>query len=131
MNAPASPVMDLATQLVALCNEGKNLEAIEKFYSPDIVSIEVFGSDEMPKEMKGIDAIKGKNQWWYENHEVHSGCVQGPFPNGDRFIAFFDYDITPKCGPMEGQRMQMREAGLFTVADGKIVKEEFFYHMGG
>jgi len=26
--------------------------------------------------------------------------------------------------------MQMDEAALYTVANGKIVQEEFFYHMG-
>jgi ketosteroid isomerase-like protein len=28
---------------------------------------------------------------------------------------------------MAGQRMQMEEVGLYTVEDGKIVREEFFY----
>ena len=32
---------------------------------------------------------------------------------------------------MSGNRMQMHEAGLFTTENGKITKEEFFYHMGG
>jgi ketosteroid isomerase-like protein len=30
-----------------------------------------------------------------------------------------------------GQRMQMNEMGLFTVKDGKIVREEFFYPTAG
>ena len=30
-----------------------------------------------------------------------------------------------------GQRFQMEEAGLYTVKDGAIVREEFFYAMGG
>lgn len=32
---------------------------------------------------------------------------------------------------MAGQRMQMQEAALYTVTDGKIVHEQFFYDMGG
>ena len=28
------------------------------------------------------------------------------------------------------QRMKLDEVGLFTVANGKIVREEFFYDMG-
>ena len=40
-------------------------------------------------------------------------------------------DTTPKAGPMAGKRMQFEEAILYTVRDGKIVREEFFYHMGG
>ena len=40
-------------------------------------------------------------------------------------------DVTPKEGPMKGHRMQFEEAGLYTVRDGKVAQEEFFYHMGG
>ena len=85
----------------------------------------------MPREMKGIEAIRKKHQWWYENNEVHSSTASGPYPNGDQFIVIFDMDITAKTGPMAGQRMQMKEAGLYTVADGKIIREQFFYDMQG
>jgi len=74
-----------------------------------------------------MDAVKGKNKWWAENHEVHSSDVQGPFPHDNRFIVYFKFDVTPKH---TGQRMTMEEVGLFTVEDGKIIKEEFFYSMG-
>jgi ketosteroid isomerase-like protein len=43
----------------------------------------------------------------------------------------FWLDVTAKAGPMAGKRIQMNEAALYTVKDGKIVKEEFFYDMGG
>ena len=42
-----------------------------------------------------------------------------------------NYDVTAKVGPRAGQRMKMEEAGLYTVKNGKIVQEEFFYSMGG
>jgi len=130
MNAPACPTMTVANQLATLCREGKNAEALETLYSDDIISVETCDMPNMPATMTGIDAIKGKNQWWSENHEVHGGDGNGPFPHGDRFILIFNFDVTPKCGPTAGQRMQMEEAGLYTVAEGKIVKEEFFYDMG-
>ncbi|HEY0467025.1 MAG TPA: nuclear transport factor 2 family protein, partial [Polyangiaceae bacterium] len=60
-------------------------------------------------------------------HEVHSAKVDGPWPNGDRFVVRFGYDVTNKPS---GQRLQMEEAGLFTVENGKIVREEFFYTTG-
>ncbi len=31
---------------------------------------------------------------------------------------------------MAGKRMNLDEAALYTVKDGKIVQEEFFYDMG-
>ena len=74
----------------------------------------------------GIANIKGKNQWWVDNHEVHGSVAEGPFPHGDHFIVRFKYDVTPKH---KGKRMTMDKTGLYTVQNGKIVKEEFFYSM--
>jgi len=125
----ASDTFEIGRQLVELCNQGRNLEAIEQLYAPTIVSIETHGSPEMPARMQGIDAVRRKNQWWFQNHTIHSGQVQGPWPHGERFIVTMKYQITPKAGPMAGQRMTVEEAGLYTVRDGKIVQEEFFYHM--
>jgi ketosteroid isomerase-like protein len=122
--------MTVATKLVELCKQGKNMEAIDALYSPHIVSEEVSGSPAMPARMEGIDAVRAKSTWWEENHEVHSAEVLGPFPHGDRFIVFFNYDVTGKAGPMAGKRFKMEEAGLYTVKDGKVTHEQFFYHMG-
>jgi len=116
-------------KLVSLCKKGRNLDAIESLYSPDIVSIEAMGSPEVPAEMRGIEKIRGKNKWWMENNEVHSSKVDGPFPHNDRFAVKFSYEITPKTGPMKGKRVGMDEVGIYTVKNGKIVREEFFYSM--
>ena len=121
-------VKEIGKELVELCNQGKNMECVEKFYSDDIVSVEASAPQSGGEQvMKGIEAIKGKGQWWAENHEIHSAKVEGPFPHGeDRFAAIFNYDITNKPS---GQRIQMHEVGVFHVANGKIVREEFFYDM--
>lgn len=115
---------EVADKLVALCREGKNLEAIDALYSEDIVSVEAQGSETMPAEMRGIDAIRGKNRWWFENNELHSASTEGPMVNGDRFTVIYDFDVTAK---QSGERMKMKEVALYTVDDGKIVREEFFY----
>ncbi len=122
--------MDVGTKLVALCNEGKNLEAIKTLYADDVVSVEACEMPGHEKEMSGLEAVTGKTEWWMENHEVHSSEVTGPFPHDDRFACVFKFDATSKCGPMAGQRMQMEEVGVFTVKNGKISREEFFYAMG-
>ena len=118
----------VARELVALCRAGRNMEAIEKFYSPNIVSIESVGSEELPAELRGIDAIRGKNEWWFQNYDVHSAKATGPFIGDDQFAVKFDYDTTFKP---TGEQVQMTEMALYTVADGKIVHEHFFYHMPG
>lgn len=120
--------MEIGSRLVALFNEGKTEDCLKELYGDNIVSVEAQGSDEMPARMEGIEAIKGKNQWWYENHEVHSTTATGPFVGGheNRFSVKFDLDVTPKGG----ERMQMSEIALYTVDGDKIVEEEFWYLMG-
>ncbi|MEO0963925.1 MAG: nuclear transport factor 2 family protein [Planctomycetota bacterium] len=129
MSMPAEPCLAVATRLVDLCRQGQNVEAIQALYADDVVSVEVHGDEQMPKEMHGREAVLGKTQWWFDNHEIHGGEAFGPFPHGDRFIVHFKFDITPKIGPKAGQRITVQEAGLYTVSDGKVVREEFFYDM--
>ena len=81
----------------------------------------------MPARMEGLEAIKGKAAWWEANHEVHKADIEGPYPHGDRFIVHFKYEVTGKAGAMAGKRFVMDEAALYTVKDGKITHEEFFY----
>jgi hypothetical protein len=123
-----SDTLTVGKKLVELCREGKIHEAMDTLYSHHIVSIEAAaGGPTMPQRMEGMEAIKGKATWWEANHEIHKAEVEGPFPHGDRFIARFKYDVTAKSGPMAGKRFTMDEAGLYTVKDGKITHEEFFY----
>lgn len=122
---------EIGTKLVELCNKGQNMEVINTYYADTITSVEAAenpGNPDMPRTMQGIETIKKKNEWWYDNHEVHSGSMTGPFPHGDdKFAVFFNYDVTFKPA---NQRMKMEEIGVYTVENGKITKEEFFYHMG-
>ena len=118
--------LETGKKLVELCKQGKNLEAISTLYDPNVESVEAMAMPSGETVAKGIDAIRGKNEWWYGAHEVHGAEVDGPFPHGDRFIVRFKMDITQK---ESGQRMTVEEFGLYTVKDDKIVKEEFFYTM--
>lgn len=123
-------VKQIGQRLVALCREGKFKEAVEELYSQDVVSVEAVGDATMPAESQGIDAVRAKGEWWEANHEVHGCEVAGPFPNHGRFAVIFRMDITSKIGPMAGQRMQFQEVAVYTVANNKIVREEFYYDMG-
>jgi ketosteroid isomerase-like protein len=118
----------IAQELVALCREGKNLDAIARLYSPQVSSTEPVGGPDMPATVHGIDAVRGKNEWWFNAHDVHSSSTHGPFVGEHEFVVQYEYDATHK---ESGRRMLMRELAHYTVKDGKIVREEFFYHMPG
>jgi ketosteroid isomerase-like protein len=120
--------MDIANELVGLCRQGKNQDALNKLFAEDIVSVEAGAPPGMQRETKGLAAVKAKGEWWRANHEIHSANVTGPWPHDDRFVVGFQYEVTIKAS---GQRMKMDEVGLYTVKSGKIVREEFFYSMGG
>ncbi len=119
--------MDIAKKYVELCKAHKNHEVLETLFSPDVVSIEAGAPPGKSAESKGVKAVAEKGKEWMASHEIHSANVDGPWPNGDKFIVRFSYDVTNKPS---GKRFQMEEAALFTVAGDKIVREEFFYNMG-
>lgn len=109
----------VGTQLVAFCNAGENAKALDTLYHNDIYSVEV--SDPM-REIRGIDGVRGKAKWWFDNHDVHSGVTRGPWINGDTFVVEHTYDITFKP---TGVRHIMNETAIYKVRDGKIVEEHF------
>ena len=119
--------LEIGKKLVQLCREGKNEEAVNTLFSSDIVSVEAGGPPGQDPTTKGIAGVLGKGKWWMDNHIVHDAKAEGPWPHGDRFIVRFTYDVTFKP---ENKRFVMDEAALYTVANGKVVKEEFFYSMG-
>lgn len=116
--------MKIGEELVQLCRDGKNEEALTQLFSDEVESVENMDMPGIGRVQKGLDAVRAKGAWWMANHEVHEAFVEGPYPNGDRFIVRFKYDTTFKP---TGVRSVMDETALYTVADGKIVKEEFFY----
>ncbi len=116
-----SNTQEVAKGFTELCAVGKFEEAGPKFWSDDIVSIEPM-TGEMAM-MKGRKAVEGKGKWWADNHTMHSCKVEGPFINGDQFALRFELDVTPKGK----DRMTMKEVGLFTMKNGKISEERFFF----
>lgn len=116
---------DVGKKLVQLCQQGKNMESVQTLYHPEVESIEAAEMQGMQRVIKGQQAVQQKNQWWLDNHEIHSSAVQGPYPHGeDRFAVHYAMDITNK---QSGQRSQLTEVGLYTVQDNKVVREEYFY----
>ncbi len=124
-------VEEIGVKLVDGCKKGENLQVIEKHYDEDVVSVEAAEMGEMTREVQGKNKVVAKNNWWFENNEVHAADAEGPFLHGeDQFAVIFEAEITPKVGPAAGNRVGMKEIGVFTVKNDKIVREEFFYTPG-
>ena len=117
---------DVAKRYVELVKEHKNEECLKELFAPDAVSVEAGAPPGQERTARGLDAIRAKSKWWADNHTVHGGTVDGPYPHDDRFAVRFSFDVTFKP---QNRRFSMNEIGVFTVKVGKIVKEEFFYSM--
>ena len=114
----------IATRLVQLCRENKNIDAINELYSDDIISKEPKGSDR--EITKGKADIIAKNEEWVNSlQEVHSEDISEPLIADNFFCISMYFDATYK----EHGRMAFTELCVYQVKDGKIVAEEFFYNV--
>lgn len=111
----------IADAFTALCVNGEFIKAGQIYWSDDILSCEAMPGD--MAELKGRVAVEAKGVWWHTNHDVHSVKVEGPYVHGHQFLLRFTMEVTPKGGA----RMTMDEMGLYSVLEGKIVEERFFF----
>ncbi len=117
-------VGEIAGRYVELCQARKFEQALDELFAADAVSVEAAAASDGDPTASGLPAIRAKGEWWSNHHEVHRFDTYGPYPNGQRFAVRFVLDVTHKPS---GKRSQMEEIGLFTVENGKISREEFFY----
>ena len=92
-------------------------DALDTLYDQDIVSVEATAA-----ESRGKEAVRGKIDWWVNAMEVHSFKASEPFVAHDRFVVQYDADVTDKNSK---ERRKLSEVGVYTVKNGKIVREEF------
>ncbi|MCW8128781.1 MAG: nuclear transport factor 2 family protein [Planctomycetota bacterium] len=112
----------VANQFVALCRQGKNFDVMRTMYDPNIVSVEADGA-----ETAGQGPVIKKSEDWVSDKEFHGETVAGPFYNGanpDQFAVYFTLDVTLRA---TGQRITLDEVGIYTVKNGLITREQFFY----
>jgi hypothetical protein len=118
---------EVAGKVVELVRKEAWHEAVNTLYDKDIVSVEAQAGGGGSPETRGIDAVRGKVDWWIDAMEVHSFKANGPFVAHDRFVVQYDADVTDKKSK---KRFQLSEVGVYTVKNGKIVREEFLPFTG-
>ena len=116
---------EVANRLIALCRQGKNLEAMEELYGDNVVSTEMSGGP--TPVVSGKEAVIQKSADWLNNVvEFHKGEISEPQVADNHFSCTMDFDVTFK----DRGRQQMNEVCVYKVDNGKIVNEQFFYNMG-
>jgi ketosteroid isomerase-like protein len=117
----------VASRLVQLCREGKNVEAINELYDDNIVSIEPEGSPMAGKTVGKQAVLESTNRWFDSVEQLHSVAISNPLVSDDFFACTMNVDATYK----EHGRNVMNELCVFEVRDGKIVNDQFFYRTTG
>lgn len=118
-------VRTVAAKYIELCSQGKHFEFMRKFYAPEIVSVEGDG-----KEYVGKEPVIRKSEVFQGTNSIHSQDLRGPFFCGDanassgRFAVYASIEFSPKAG---GKSVKHEEAGLYTVKNDLVTREEFFY----
>lgn len=112
---------EIGADLVALFNRGKWKQIEDKWWSPGIESIEGVGVNQ---GWRGRAAVDGKNAWWTSMHTMHGASAEGPYVGSTGFAVKFRMDVEEKA---TGKRWTMDEIGVYTVQNGKIIREEFMY----
>ena len=108
--------LEIGQSLVALFNAGKSDEAESTWYHRKIDSIEEDGS-----VFEGWKGVQEKGKWWKENFTVLSMKASGPFVCSTGFTVVY----TGRVRLPDGTEVDAHECGVYTVEDGRIVREQF------
>ena len=116
---------DVARAYTALLLAGEFAAAGERFWAADIKSIEPRDSPGgCVAEAIGIHAARAKTARWFEAQRIDDLTIDGPFVTGNQFALFMDMMITNRAS---GNSQPFTEIAIFTVRDGRITEERFFY----
>ncbi len=114
---------EVANKLIELCRAGKYEQAVKDLYSPEIVSVEAEGSpDRIVKGLAGIAKKGVKFQSMLE--KVNSSVISDPIVADNHFSCGMFMNVQFKGAPVA---VDMNEICVYTVKEGKIVREEFFF----
>ena len=115
--------LEIASQLVDMCRNGKIEEAKEELFAPDLISIEP-REGLLQKETNCMDAIRKKAQLFVSMVDSFYGdTISDPIVAGDYFSLTWTSDLKMKGGP----RQTNTELCVYKTSGGKIVSEQVFY----
>ena len=112
---------EVAKKVVELTRKQAWYEALD-LYDDDVVSVEAYSAGGGSPETRGKEGVRGKIDWWVNSMEVHRFDAHAPFVGHDRFVVQYDAEVSDKKSK---ERRKMSEVGVYTVKNGKIVREEF------
>ena len=109
---------DVARDFTAMLRLGQFEAAGERYWADGVTSME-------PADLSiGVTAVHRKARNRFGKGRIEELGIDGPFVTGDQFALFLDMLITD---PATGKTQPFAEIAIFTVRDGRIIEERFFY----
>lgn len=118
-----SSAMELGNEFVRLFNAGHAEKIEREMYASSIVSVEGHG---VGMAWHGKQAVEAKAKEWMNDNIIHGARAEGPYVGSSGFAVKIEMDVETKS---KNSRSVHREIAVYTVQDGKIVREEFMYGM--
>jgi len=118
---------EVAQKVVELVRKQAWYEALDLLYDDNVVSVEAYSAGGGSPETRGKEGVRGKIDWWVNAMQVHSFGASAPFVGHDRFVVQYDAEVSDK---KTKERRKLTEVGVYTVTNGKIVREEFLPRVG-
>ncbi len=115
--------LELGRQFVALFNQGLAEKIEREMYSDNIVSVEGHG---VGMAWHGKKMVEAKAKEWMADNIIHGMRAEGPYAGSSGFAIKLEMDVETRS---KNTRSVHKEVGVYTVQNGKIVREEFMYGM--
>lgn len=116
---------DVARNFTAMLRLGQFEAAGARFWADDISSFE---PADLPGGIQafvsGIHAARAKSHAWLTASRIEDLSIDGPFVTGDQFALFLDMVIVNRTS---GTTQPFTEIALYTVRNGQITEERYFY----
>ncbi len=125
LNNHVMTIQEVANRYYELAQRGQIEQIQDELYAPDAVSIEPQNDSQLPIRVQGLDAMREKEQQFYQLVDtMHGGFCGEPAVSSYHFACAMGMDVT-----LKGKARKIKEQiGVFAVTDGKIVSEQFFYN---
>ena len=118
-------LVKLGREFVQAMRDRRGIAHVDEVYAEQAQSVEaVVPPGREFRIAKGRGAIRAKREDWAATHDIHKLEADGPYvhpPN--RFGVRYEAEVTQKAS---GRQMTLREIAIYTVEEGKIIREEFF-----
>lgn len=116
---------NVARDFTDMLRHGQFQAAGEKYWADDVTSIEPMDlPGGIAAVVSGLIATQAKSESWFGGYRIEDISIDGPFVTGDQFALFMDMVIVNR---VSGEGRSFDEIALYTVRNGQITEERYFY----